>query len=271
MRTSKILILFVVYLIGFNGYGWPNSEENTLVLEVSDQGYLFTDITIADKKVKAMIDFGDPNQIQLSERLVKALELPLEATGKRMAHVNGESWELFKGTIKKLTVGSWIFNKVQFYNPQDEIEQVSSMVNVDFNAILGWKFFEPYVTHLDYNARRIKLFKRLPAQNLPELWLDYNKDYSYLVISLKYGDTFQKFILDTASPISVIDQKLFKTSPNRVITLNKTKVNLEFYPQDLSILKDLKVVGILGADFLKQYGLLIDPKFKRIGLYQLKN
>ena len=88
-------------------------------------------------------------------------------------------------------------------------------------------------------------------------------------------------IIDTGAPVSTLhDQFITDKEPEKnawgqpshqlKTKIGKEKLDIEYELRDLSVLKPLKVVGIIGGDLLKEYIISINPNeqtmyWKRIG------
>jgi hypothetical protein len=69
-------------------------------------------------------------------------------------------------------------------------------------------------------------------------------------------------MIDTGSPVTVVDSNRNLTTPDGLLRfqLAEKELKLKAYSQDLSVLADLGVAGILGGDFLQQWIVTIDPE-----------
>lgn len=260
LRTSIITCVFCVC------YMYAQSTDfNVIPIEISQQGYVFAQIKVNNREVKAMIDLADPHTLQLSSSLVNQLELKVEKLPQKIAHISGENWELYKGVLPHLEIGRWSMSQVNFTMPDMEIEHVSDQIKIQFHAVLGWGYFQKYFTVMDFSKQKFTLYKNYPENYETHFYIDFNNDYGYILLNLQLNSETKTFMLDTGTSISVIDSKYANNTGKLSLGINNELLPLNFYSQDLSMLKDLNVTGILGTDFMSNYIILIDPIEKIIG------
>jgi hypothetical protein len=70
---------------------------NSINFQKSDYGLLFTSISVNGTKVKAMIDFGDPNVLQLSSSFVASENIQVNKTEAIAKDLFGNTFEIHEG------------------------------------------------------------------------------------------------------------------------------------------------------------------------------
>lgn len=209
MKT-KFLLIIVCLMVGCKSHKENNKlEENYIAIEKSDYGLIFTTIEVNGKKVKAMVDFGDPNILQLSSSFVESQKIKvkkIDAIAKDMA---GNTFEINEGTVEEVIIGKWKETNLKFQSSPNEMESVSKQINTEFNAVIGWGYFSQYYTTIDYKENRFELSKKNTSKGIIQFSTNYNKNSNYLSIPITINNSKQNFILDTGSPLTMIDSSFF--------------------------------------------------------------
>ncbi len=236
-------------------------EPNTIAFEKTDYGLIFTTITVNEKTVKAMIDFGDQHKLQLSSTLIDELTIETEQAGYQVSDVFGNTWDVQKGTVRKLVVGAWEEYSVEFTSQKGEMESVSQQIGTEFHAVLGWGYFKDYFTEIDYSASLFTLYNLNHSVNDELFKVNYQNDANQLIIPATVYGQHVRFMIDTGSPVTVIDSSFNGTIDDDTLkfTIAKNDFEIKVYSQDLSVLADLEVVCILGGDFLSHWKVTVDP------------
>lgn len=260
-----ISFLIIFYLLYVNNVGQniiKKSESNLINFDKNDYGLIFTTISINNIKVKAMIDFGDQHKLQLSSSFVDQLNIPTTKTDYKVGDVYGNEWDVYKGIANQLEVGTLTENKVEFTTQIGEMEGVSQQVGTEFNAVLGWGYFENYYTKINYSKNSFVLFEEADSIKNEHFRIPFVKEASQLIIIGKINNEEHNFMIDTGSPVNIIDsnfkEKVGKDILNLKLSDNILKINT--YSQDLSVLSDLGIIGILGGEFLNDWIITINPK-----------
>jgi len=275
---TNLRIIFCLMYLGittFNGFAQSKnskSESNTISFEKTRYGLIFTTLQVKDKKVKAMIDFGDQHQLQLSFSLVEQLNIETQKAGYQVSDVNGNVWDVYKGVISEFVVGSWHEKDVEFTSQEGEMEAVSEQIGTEFNAVLGWGYFKQFYTEIDYANSSMILHQNTDFLSSDGLQIPFSKNANQLIISVKVKGEEHKLMIDTGSPVTVVDTEFSKKLDNDLLKfkLDQQTVELQTYTQDLSVLADLEVVGILGGDFLQLWQIVIDPVKSVLHFYKVK-
>lgn len=234
---------------------------NSIAFQQSPYGLIFTRIIVNGESLLAMIDIGDQQGIQLSSTVAENQALPLEKTGVQVINVHGEKWDVYKGSIASFSMGSKPATELMFTTSPGEIEALSAQLDSEFQAVIGWGYFKEFVVEIDYPASVIRLYNKLPASLRPQMSVKYSDDYGPLLFKVVLNGMSQRVMLDTGATVSVFDPAKvpFGRDNQIVFEIDNTPVNLTGYAQDLAVLADLGVVGVLGSDFFNQFNVVIDP------------
>lgn len=266
-KIAVILLCFGMNAIFCTTVEYSNDNKpNQIFFEKTDYGLIFTMIKVNDKEVRAMIDFGDQHKLQLSSNLIAELNIETVSAGYQVGDVFGNTWEVQKGSVDKLIVGNWLEENVSFTTQEGEIESVAELIGSEFNAVLGWDYFRRYIIEIDYSSNSLTLFYGKNTIEDEVFSVEFNNDANQLIIPAIVGDQKVSFMIDTGSPVTVVDPLLLKNFQDDIFRfeLSEQELSIQAYPQDLSILSDLQIVCILGNDFLSNWKVIIDPNKSKL-------
>jgi predicted aspartyl protease len=236
-------------------------DVNHIVIERNQYGFIFTNLEVNGQTVKAMIDFGDPSTIQLSSSFVEKNNIPVEATNAQAMHMDGSTFSINQGVVEQVKIGTWEHKDVEFKSSPGDLESVSTQIGTTFNAVVGWGYFNKYFTQMNYADNSFIVSKSKPKMKDSLLRKSYDKTSNYLSVSIELDEQEANFILDTGSGYSLIDssyaEKIGLEALN--LELGDKALPLNLMKHDLSMLKQLNAVGIIGGDFLQEYKILLDP------------
>ena len=265
---SGLALMILSFMVNSGICKHENSPEdfNYIGLERNQFGFIFTSIIVNGQAVKALIDFGDPNILQLSSRFTKENNIAVEATNGQAMHVDGSTFSIDKGLTDLVKIGNWAHEDVAFKSSPGEIESVSEQIGTHFDAVLGWGYFKQYFTAMYYAKNTFVLSKVKPQINEILLRKPYNTNSNYLSVEVDIDEEKANFILDTGSSYSFIDSTYVtqRDIDTLEFKLGENDLLLQLQPMDLSILRQINAVGIIGADFLNKYEILIDPFEKEL-------
>ena len=229
---------------------------NRIDIEKSDYGLIFTIIQVNGKKIRAMIDFGDPHILQLSSEFIKNEEIQVTKTNDIAKDIFGNTFEINEGII-----GNWKNNNLKFSSSPNEMESVSEQINTKFEAVVGWGYFSQYYTTIDYKANKFELSKKDPNDKNILFKTVYNKNSNYLSIPVVINASKENLIIDTGSPLSVIDSSYYYKNELTDLSfkLGNKHISIDPHIQNLEMLKQLNAIGIIGGGFLAKYKVIIDP------------
>lgn len=263
IKTFFYVLFLTVALINFINHGsQPSAEPNRIYFEKTNYGLIFTTIHVNGEEVKAMIDFGDQHTLQLSSSLTERLHIETEITNYKVSDIHGNIWDVYRGELPELTVGTWKEQDVEFTSQEGEMEAVSQQIGTEFHAVLGWGYFKHYFTEIDYANGLMILYKNIHHSGSETMKVPFSRDANQLIIPAIIDGQEHKLMIDTGSPVTVVDTGMSKKMENDTFEfiLDKQSITLKAYSQDLSVLADLGVVAILGGDFLQQWKIIIDPE-----------
>jgi hypothetical protein len=204
-----------ILLLSFWGLVAPGLY-NEIAFEKTPYGLIFTEIQIDGKPVKAMIDFGDPNSLMLSFSLSKSLHLKMKNSGLKMADIQGNQYVLMAGTVENIQIGKRHYENLNFLSAEGEMEKVSQQIGTEFNAVIGFGYLsrKPFV--LDYELGKIQLFEGMEHQHLK---CSFDQSQGYFVIPMIVNGQKMEAMIDTGSPVSVVDHSLKKEFQNQMISI----------------------------------------------------
>jgi hypothetical protein len=266
MKTNRIAItilcLAFALLSPLSVGAHADPETNQIHFEKSDYGLIFTSIQVNGEEVRAMIDFGDPHKLQLSSTLVERLEIEGKKTNYQISDIHGNLYDVYRGEIPELRVGSRSEQNVEFTYQVGEMEAVSRQIGTEFHAVLGWGTFRDSFTEIDYRNGVLTLSQNPPPSRNGDFRVPFRRDANQLLVPARINGEKQNLMIDTGSPVTVVDSNRNLTTPDGLLRfqLAEKELKLKAYSQDLSVLADLGVAGILGGDFLQQWIVTIDPE-----------
>jgi len=239
---------------------------NPIDFEKSPYGLIFTTVKVNGTDVKAMIDFGDPNILQLSSRFVEREGISVAPSNAIAQDMYGNTFEINQGIAEEVRVGDWKKNDIQFSSSPGEMESVSEQINTQFDAVVGWGYFSQFYIEMDYKQNKFLLHKKKPTLGAVYASTVFNKSSNYLSFPVEVQSEKVNLIIDTGSPTSILDSTFYHSSELKEFSLqfgNQT-LPLDFELIDFPMLKQLDAVGIIGGDFLENYIIHIDPFENRI-------
>ncbi|MDY6926358.1 MAG: hypothetical protein SWN10_04605 [Pseudomonadota bacterium] len=258
--THKFFYLLIATLAAVNGV-YASDEPITLKFETSPYGLIFTAIEVNGEPLLAIVDIGDQQRLQVAFSTAEALAIPLEKAGFKAGDINGKQWDVYQGTLNTLELGEQVFSDVRFSSSRGDIEDVAKQISTDFEAVIGWGFLQDYIVEFDYSNKLIRMYEQLPQGLLPTMTLAYEDQYGPRILEVMLEGKVQRVMLDTGASVSVFDPQLVKFGKDNEVSFNLSgeAITLTGYEQDLAVLADLEVVGILGSDLLHLYKVIINP------------
>lgn len=264
MKSYLIILVFFSVLACDNNNKslvTNNANYNTISFEKSDYGLIFTNISVNGTAVKAMVDFGDPNVLQLSSSFVIKKDLEVITSAAIAKDLFGNTFAINKGIAKKVTIGNWESTNIRFTSSPNEMESVSKQIHTKFDAVIGWGYFSKYYTQIDYKSNKFILADKKVFEDNIMFKSSFNTKSNYLNLPVLINNKKANLIVDTGSPISLIDssyinQRKFK---DIVVKLGDKDIPLNLQIQNLEMLNQINANGIIGGDFLEKYKVNIDP------------
>lgn len=265
---SKICLLSLTLMLTFSCTPTKQITQNslpeiynTVSFEVSPYGLIFTDVKLLDQTLKAMIDFGDPNILQFSSTFVKENKLPVEKIEGKMYDIKGNAFDINAGVIDEVQIGLKKEKEVKFSSSPNEMEAVAQQIGTEFHAVVGWGYFKKYHILLDYSKRQFLLNEKDPIITQPKATVSLSNNSSYLIFPIEVQGKKVNALLDTGSPVCVMDKTLHAKFDGKItsLTIGEAELPVEFHQEDLSMLSDMNVQAIIGGTFMSNYKIHIDP------------
>lgn len=250
-----------------------------LDFQKSPYGLLFTEIEVAGETVPAMIDFGDPYVIQLDDGWAAGRGLDARPSGRTALDIHGKPMALLEGVTGPVRIGPVVLEGTRFGSIPGEIARVADQVGTPFHAAVGWGFFGQRAFVLDYANGRIRFRSDDCAGFASEAAVERIDSSSHLVVELGVHGQPLRALIDTGSPIDVIDgdalQRLLPEGGRSVliehaagrfpgteidVSFGAVERPVQFEAGDLSVLEPLGAEAILGGRFLEQVEVCHAPE-----------
>ncbi|WP_124642161.1 aspartyl protease family protein [Amniculibacterium aquaticum] len=302
-----ILLFFFNLIFGQNGLQIP---ENTSQIKIPFRlinNLIFIESEINGIPMTLLLDTGVSETIIFS---IEEKEITLKNTEKINFTGLGEGTET-QGLVSKknkLEIGKLLDNSHTLYIILNTDFNFSSQIGIPVNGIIGYDFFENHPVKIDYQKKRITLYKdrvlaKRKTKNYQEIpiSIENNKPYLEAQVQLKSDNKKSKLLIDTGNsdalwlfPNKIENFQLgapffedylgrgfngdIHGKKSRISTvnfgsfmLNKTTVSL---PDDEAI-KSLNLVtnrvGSVGDEILKRFDVVFDYKNQKIYLKKNKD
>ena len=252
VRSKVLTGMFLLYAFTASS---QVSDVYSAAVQLSSFNLLFAKVTINDRPMLALVDFGSPHSIEISSSM--ALRLGVAQNGK----------------IRTFGMGDFEAKNVTVQVTRDHIEKIAARVNTSFDVIVGWGFFSKFDVLLDYKNSFLQ-FSNTPFEcNGCKYRFGYAVQKGVPVIEGVHIDTMKtNFLLDTGAPMSNIDVSIARfelpgATVSKVIKINHLSFEPIFRVMDLDIIKQSAgCKGILGNNFLADYTVCFNRAQKTISL-----
>jgi len=250
-----------------------SAEVYSAAVQLSSFNLLFAKVTINDRPVLALVDFGSPRSIEISSSLAVRLGVALNNVPVKTSAPEDNLFPLQSGKVQRFGMGDFEAKNVTVEVTRDHIEKIAARVNTTFDAIIGWGFFSRYDVLLDYKNSFLQ-FSNTPFNcNACKYQFGYAVKNGVPVIEGVHIDTAKtNFLLDTGAPMSNIDVSLVRfelpgATVSKVIRIDRLSFEPIFRVMDLGIIKQAaNCKGVLGNNFLADYTLCINRAQKTVYL-----
>ena len=272
LRVRRKLLLVMLLLYAGTAVA-GDTEIYSAAVQLSSFNLLFTKVTINDREVLALVDFGSSNAIELSSSLAGRLAIPLgNAPVKATVHDNNDHLSQ-TGKIKLFAMGDYEERNTTVTVRRDHIEAIAARLNTSFDVIIGWGFFSRFDVLLDYKNSFLQ-FSNTPFKCPGSKYrFGYAVKNGVPVIEGVHIDTLKtNFLFDTGAPMCNIDVSLARfelpgATVSKVIRINQLSFEPIFRVMDLDIIKQSAgCTGVLGNNFLADYTVCINRGQKTIYL-----
>ncbi|MFY7742821.1 MAG: PDZ domain-containing protein [Flavobacterium sp.] len=307
----KIIYFFIFISVNFYAQSGFVLNANKEKIEIPFQfinNLIFIPLTVNEVELTFLLDSG------VDETILFSLEDKENITFQQVEKVklkglgSADFVEGLKSSNNQVQVNADFFDiSHTIYIILEENINISSSVGIPVNGIIGYHFFKNYPIQIDYDKKKITVYKenakRLKKQKKKfvkaDVALENNKPY--LELPLKIDDKMlpSRLLFDTGNSDafwffqSKIDSAFIPTKHftdflgqgfSGAIYGKRAKVNfLEFdqfsfqhpllaFPDSISI-KHVKLVkgriGSIGAELIKRFNVIID--YKNLSIYLKKN
>jgi hypothetical protein len=267
------------------------SEEKVTIPFELYKGLIFLDVEIDGQKGQVFLDTGAP-EIMLNSRNFEG-----EASNMSIFGVDGKAQNVEKTYIKELSANS-VMKWQKFEAMTMDMTHLEQVNRRKILGLIGYNAFQEHELLIDYEQEELVLFRldkkgnRLLKRLEKPLFQKTFKLAKHLaVITIKAGNELLKLALDTGAQSNVIHKKWSKKLYNHFLTYEEIKIigaskngkesitgifdrmsidETHFYKMK-TIVTDLsyftkshrvKIDGLLGYEFLKQYQISINYKKK---------
>jgi len=253
-------------------------EVYSAAVQLSSLNLLFAKVTINDRPVLALVDFGSSHSIEISSSMAMRLGVQLSNVPVKTPAPDNATFPLQTGKIKHFGMGDFEAKNVTVAVTQDHIEKIAARINASFDVIVGWGFFSKYDVLLDYKNSFLQ-FSNSPFKcNACKYRFGYAVKNGVPVIEGVHIDTMKtSFLFDTGAPMCNIDVSIARfelpgATVSKVIKINQLSFEPIFRVMDLDIIKQSAgCTGVLGNNFLADYTVCINRAQKTIYLKENDN
>jgi hypothetical protein len=272
LRVSRKLLLGMLLL--YTGAAFAgDTEVYSAAVQLSSFNLLFAKVTINDREVLALVDFGSSGSIEISSSMAGRLAMPLTNAPAKITGQGNSDAPAQTGKIKMFGMGDYEERNVTVEVKRDHIEKIAARLNTSFDVIIGWGFFSRFDVLLDYKNSFLQ-FSNTPFKCPGSHYrFGYAVKNGVPVIEGVNIDTLKTNLLfDTGAPMCNIDVSLAHfelpgATISKVIKINQLSFEPIFRVMDMDIIKqssDCK--GVLGNNFLAAYTVCINRSQKTIYL-----
>lgn len=254
------------------------SDVYSAAVQLSSFNLLFAKVTINDRPVLALVDFGSPHSIEISSSMAVRLGVTLSNAPVKTAAPENERFALQTGKIQRFGMGDYEARNVAVAVTRDHIEKIAARVNTSFDVIVGWGFFSKFDVLLDYKNSLLQFSNTAFECNGCKFRFGYAVKKGVPVIEGVHIDTTKTdFLLDTGAPMSNIDVSIARlelpgATISKVIRIDQLSFEPIFRVMDLDIVQQSAgCKGILGNNFLADYTVCVNRAQKTIYLRENDN
>ena len=287
-RWVLLLVFTMVFPLGVFA-GTENCREIVIPIEFDAHGLPILDISLNDKRSKALLDLGSADSLHLPLSIIK--QMPgLNYTGGsiKSSHIKGELFESKEFLISKLKVDCMIFTDIKGLELDAWAASIGEGEDIESGSeevILGLGFFEGKKIILNYLNKTLTVtnaIKNVLSANDKKKFFPYKISNEGISIQVNSPHAVYQMVLDSGASSSIfvadkvsekdsvekcsydlgpnIDCRVFN-SPLRVFG-NDFSSEIILYPID----KRFQLDGILGGDFFQHFVTEIDFLNKTISL-----
>ncbi len=279
LQVRRKLLLGIGLLLLYAGTAVAgDTEVYSAAVQLSSFNLLFTKVTINDREVLALVDFGSSNSIELSSSLAGRLAMPLSNAPVKVTAPGSNEHPAQTGKIKLFAMGDYEERNITVSVRRDHIEAIAARLNTSFDVIIGWGFFSRFDVLLDYRNSFLQFSHspfKCPGSNYR---FGYAVKNGVPVIEGVHIDTLKtNFLFDTGAPMCNIDVSLAHyelpgATISKVIKIDQLSFEPIFRVMDLDLIRQSAgCKGVLGNNFLAGYTVCINRTQKAIYLRENNN
>lgn len=291
MRKLSFIIIYVL-LMGFNSLLNAKNDRPKRISQSIQliNGFLLVELTVNNQTGKFILDTGAPGFI------LNANRYPTSGAQEHSLVGLGGDIETFTYHNNVFTFGSFDINVPQVFGIP--LEHLEAAVKQPIHGLIGLNVFEGFTVRLDYQSLELEIARTdIELSNKESLELS-TRQYGHLnTVKIQKGSKKLRMILDTGSKSSLIDKNLVRDwilttrylgsikligADQRIqlgqkvqiegleidsgSPLEQTFITSSFDCVDAQL--DVKMDGILGQNFLKNYIVVFAKNRKKIKLYR---
>jgi hypothetical protein len=224
-------------------------------------------ITVEGKDLKALVDTGGANGIELSQAVAKDLKLKLEYGPNSLRRYASPARHVLVGNVKSLKIGDFRESDAQIEVVPGDLEKVSSQYGMTVDAIVGWRFLARFSVRFDYVGGLLAFTSDSPTPSEPSAELPYESfGGNGPVVTGKLDGAPIHFLIDTGAPRSTLNgpRDTGFRPVQKVLTIGAMETKIAMRTRDLSILASAHADAVLGNEFLSGWIFEIDPERKSV-------
>jgi hypothetical protein len=230
------------------------SAAQAIPLEIVPYGLAFVAARVGDRAVRALVDTGATQAVQISSRLAAALKL-----------VGGANRAV---DLPRLTVGGRSgAEKAQILD--GDIERVGAEVGTEFDLVLGWPYLSRTPFALDYASAALTFDD---AADPASAWhVSLVGAAPVPVVDAFLDGRPLRALVDTGAPLSNLDPRRVDAPAGvmleRALDVAGRSTRIRFRVQDLGAVRtSLGCDAVLGHGFLAPYRVRFDRAGGRLAL-----
>lgn len=297
---SFLLILYPVILPAQEGFQWRSPEDKIVIPFVFVDNLIIIPVEINNAKLNMLLDSGSEPSLIFSFPQNDTIQL-YNTKKIRISGLGSE--EVAEGLLSqknRLSVSEYVDTNFEILVILDEKLNFSSRIGIPVNGILGYSFFRNHLVEIDYQKKKITLYKnndllkKRRIKSYTAIPLDIVNGRPYVNVNARLDEKeFQlKLLMDTGLTDGLwlfeddkikCNDKYFEDvlgegiggtiygKKSRLSEINtahfRFKEPLVSYP-DTTSYKQLSIIknrnGSLGGEILKRFNLIVDYGGKQL-------
>lgn len=246
--------------------GAVNRAEGTVPIEIRRKVHLVpiqitSDLILIKSKINgrermALVDTGSPGPVQVSSSLAASLN-PTEKTN---------------GRIQKLVLGDYERKNVHFEVSEQRFRELSKVLGVAIDAILGWKFLAQNHFAVDYQNRVIHISEGAFDLGETKMQFDFSIANGIPIVEGLFGQEQAKLLVDTSSPASMLNVHFGgphdEKSVSREVNIEGYRIPTLWQSRDISVGRRASGYdAVIGNNLLSKYIVYFDTRNNFLHFY----